>query len=230
MTIIVAVFGAYYAHPNLHFAAAYKYIEKIQMTGFTIQEFILSGLYVWKTLDILRTSTVRRRTSRIMWQLFSINVLIVIMDIALLVVEYQDRHVIEQALKQVIYSVKLKLEFAILSKLVGLTKDPRSGEAQVFTAAFEDYDDFLNPNGQQTAQRADSALTLDSHPQSDVEKRVGADFIEQTLVFPGSVLRLPSVDDRNGRQSHLSVETAEEQRKRKTVEEDLYANALRDVG
>lgn len=40
------------------------------------------------------------------------------MDIALLVVEYQHRHVIEQALKVVVYSVKLKPEFAILNKLI----------------------------------------------------------------------------------------------------------------
>ena len=119
----VVLFGAFNARPNYNFAQAYKYIEEIQMTGFTIQELILSGLYVWRTLDILRTSDDwNRRRTRVMRELLGINVLIILMDIALLVVEYQDRHVIEQALKEFIYSVKLKLEFAILSKLVDITQ------------------------------------------------------------------------------------------------------------
>jgi hypothetical protein len=151
VSTIVVLFGAYYASQSSGFAAAYKYIEKIQMTGFTLQELILSGLYVWKTLDIIRaTSTAspnggpiarKRRTSRIMWQLFSINVFIVFMDVAVLVIEYQDRHVFQQALKEVVYSIKLKMEFAILSKLVALTaKDGGSSRAN-FTGAFEDYNE-----------------------------------------------------------------------------------------
>lgn len=76
----VSLFGAYYAPQSTGFAEAYKYIEKIQMTGFTVQELILSGIYLWKTLDIIRAtsqsstageiSTRKKRTSRIMWQLF----------------------------------------------------------------------------------------------------------------------------------------------------------------
>ena len=55
-----------------------------------------------------------------MIELLSINIWICVMDIALLVVEYQNRHVIEQTLKGVVYSTKLKLEFAILRKLISM--------------------------------------------------------------------------------------------------------------
>ena len=149
VSTIVVLFGAYYASQSSGFAEAYKYIEKIQMTGFTLQEFILSGLYVWKTLDIIRATSNtspnggpmarKRRTSRIMWQLFSINVFIVFMDVAVLVIEYQDRHVFQQALKEVVYSIKLKMEFAILSKLVALTSKDGGSSGANFTGAFEDY-------------------------------------------------------------------------------------------
>lgn len=119
----VAFFGAFEYHQNDNFILAYRYIEKIQMTGFTIQEFILSGIYIWRTLDVLKTSAMaalshKNRKKRVMIELLSINIWIIIMDVALLVVEYQNRHVIEQALKGVVYSIKLKLEFAILNKLV----------------------------------------------------------------------------------------------------------------
>ena len=119
----VAFFGAFEFQQNDNFVLAYRYIEKIQMTGFTIQEFILSGIYIWRALDVLKTSAMaalshKNRKKRVMIELLSINIWIIFMDVALLVVEYQNRHVIEQCLKGVVYSIKLKLEFAILNKLV----------------------------------------------------------------------------------------------------------------
>lgn len=132
----VVMFGVYNAHPPGPFAAAYKYVEKIQMTAFTVQELIISGLYMWRTLQILKSATDARSKSRkrrkTIAELFSINAVIVIFDVALLVVEYQDRHVIEQALKAVVYSIKLKLEFAVLSKLVEISKRAMRGSEDTF--------------------------------------------------------------------------------------------------
>jgi hypothetical protein len=70
-----------------------------------------------------------------MIELLSINVWIIIMDVALLAVEYQNRHVIEQSLKGVVYSVKLKLEFAILNKLVAMV-DSNARHAEPFGNEF----------------------------------------------------------------------------------------------
>ena len=129
----VVFFGASYASPPARapLSRAFNYVEKIQMTGFCIQEFIISGLYLWKTMDIVKSQAdpVRSNSTasgqrnkphvrRLMWQLFIINVIIVVMDIALLVIEYKNLHIPEIAFKGLCYSVKLKLEFAVLSKLV----------------------------------------------------------------------------------------------------------------
>lgn len=242
----VVLLGAYYAAQHTAFAEAYKYIEKIQMTGFTLQELILSGLYVWKTLDIIHatsnaaaagTINRKKRTSRIMWQLFSINVLIVFMDVALLVIEYQDRHVFQQALKGVIYSVKLKMEFAILSKLVALTsRDGGSSEA-TFTGAFEDYDATMNLGGRGMAQREPEFTTRGSPrplepthgSHMDLEKHEMA-YVERTsgsgdgVTFDGAPLAKHST-----RSTITNATTNDEQRKRRTIEEDLYASALRGL-
>ena len=109
------------------------------MTVFCIQEFIISGLYLWKTVDIVKThvhparadsidseQTGKKHIRRVMWQLFIINLVIVGMDIALLVVEYKDLHIPEVAFKELCYSVKLKLEFAVLSKLVEVAGSRRT--------------------------------------------------------------------------------------------------------
>jgi hypothetical protein len=242
----VVLFGAYYAKQQSAFADAYKYIEKIQMTGFTLQELILSGLYVWKTLDIIHaTSTAstvdtmnrKRRTSRIMWQLFSINVLIVIMDVALLVIEYQDRHVFQQALKGVIYSVKLKMEFAILSKLVALTsRESGSGSNATFTGAFEDYNGALDHGGRKSARgderfRRDSVRPMERvhSAQVDLEKHEIA-YVERAsgsgegVGFDGVPLARCTT-----RSTVTPGTTNDEQRKRRTLDEDLYATALRGL-
>lgn len=117
-SITILLFGSAYSprQNRSGFNAVFNVMEKVQMTFFCLQEFIISGLYIWATVDILRTALGSKK--RFMWQLFSINVLIVIMDIALLAVEYKSYFVWEQGLKVVIYSIKLKLEFAVLSKLV----------------------------------------------------------------------------------------------------------------
>ncbi|KAL4784078.1 hypothetical protein BJX76DRAFT_234404 [Aspergillus varians] len=95
----------------------YNVMEKIQMTGFTIQEVIISVLYVWETIRLLQLGS-NRENRRIMHHLVGINVAIVVMDLLLLGLEYASVYAIQITLKGVIYSVKLKLEFAVLGKLV----------------------------------------------------------------------------------------------------------------
>ncbi|KAL2826067.1 hypothetical protein BDW59DRAFT_66945 [Aspergillus cavernicola] len=97
----------------------YNVMEKIQMTGFCIQEFVLSALYIWETTRMLRLDPDKGKR-KIMYQLVAINLIIIAMDIGLLVVEYMDYYIMETMIKGVVYSVKLKLEFAVLGKLVFL--------------------------------------------------------------------------------------------------------------
>jgi hypothetical protein len=110
------------------------------MVGFCIQEFILSGLYIWKALDIIKASN-QKRSHQVMWQLFSINVIIIILDIGLLTLEFMSFHVLQQTVKGVTYSVKLKLELAVLNKLVELSS--ANNRATNFT--FGDTNEFLDP-------------------------------------------------------------------------------------
>ncbi|KAI9367004.1 hypothetical protein BJX61DRAFT_370649 [Aspergillus egyptiacus] len=103
------------------FRNGYNIMEKIQMTGFCIQEFILSALYIWETSRMLRLDPDRGKR-KIMYQLVAINLIIIGLDIGLLVVEYMDYYIMETMIKGVVYSVKLKLEFAVLGKLVFLVR------------------------------------------------------------------------------------------------------------
>ncbi|KAL3471840.1 hypothetical protein BJX99DRAFT_16012 [Aspergillus californicus] len=103
--------------PGELFVKGYNIMEKIQMTGFTLQEVIISALYVWETTKLLQLGS-SRENRKIMHQLVGINVVIVVMDMVLLGLEYASFYAVQITLKGVIYSVKLKLEFAVLGKLV----------------------------------------------------------------------------------------------------------------
>jgi len=113
----VLTFGSNGNLNNETFKRGYVVMEKLQMTGFCIQEFILSGLYIRETIRMLQISQDRRKRM-IMWQLLSVNVLIIAMDIALVSIEFADLYHIQITLKGAIYSIKLKLEFAIFGKLI----------------------------------------------------------------------------------------------------------------
>ncbi|KAF1929895.1 uncharacterized protein M421DRAFT_60455 [Didymella exigua CBS 183.55] len=116
----------------------YSIMEKIQMTGFFVQECILSIIYIRETIRLLRlsesvkddigsfddgTGQLRKASVRkTMYQILTINVIIIVMDVALLATEFANLYLIETTLKGVVYSIKLKLEFAVLSKLVQIVQ------------------------------------------------------------------------------------------------------------
>jgi hypothetical protein len=113
---------------HTRFFPGFHIMEKIQMTIFCIQEFIISGLYIWGTLRFLRPAY-RRHIRSVMIQLFWINVLIIIMDVAMLTMEYLENYSLQVIMKSFIYSVKLKLEFAVLNQLMRLVQTSRNHNA-----------------------------------------------------------------------------------------------------
>lgn len=80
---------------------------------------ILSSIYLIETSKILRAS-LHPMTRKLMRQLFTINLVIILMDVGLISIEYAGLFLLETILKGLFYSIKLKLEFAILSRLVRL--------------------------------------------------------------------------------------------------------------
>ncbi|KAI5202654.1 hypothetical protein E4T39_04631 [Aureobasidium subglaciale] len=99
------------------FTTGYSVMEKIQMTAFTAQELIISSIYLIEVRRVLKVVD-DGRFRKLMWELAAINAAIIILDVALLAVEYLGLYQIEVTLKGMCYSIKLKLEFGVLSKLV----------------------------------------------------------------------------------------------------------------
>lgn len=125
-TMTVLLFGSEYSLRDNRrgFNNIFNIMEKISMCCFYLQELIISGVYLWKSADILKTAF--GNTRNMLYKLFTINFVIVLMDVTLMVIEFHDWYVWEQGIKLVTYSVKLKLEFAVLSELIEFVRN-RSG-------------------------------------------------------------------------------------------------------
>ncbi|EXJ86700.1 hypothetical protein A1O3_03653 [Capronia epimyces CBS 606.96] len=134
----VIQYGKSYGGEQAAFGQALFYMEKIQMTGFCVQEFIISGIYLWTTVQLLQLIS-KKGTRRVMYELFIINAIIILMDIALLALEYRGLRSLERAFKSFIYSCKLKMEFAVLGKLVNLVQS----SSRSLSHALADVDSFV---------------------------------------------------------------------------------------
>lgn len=186
-------YGTAYGSHRASFTRALYYMEKIQMTGFTVQEFIISGIYLWKTVQLLRMIQ-REGTRRVMWELFAINVVIILMDIALLAMEYKKLRAMERAFKSVIYSVKLKLEFAVLGRLVDLVQSSQ----RTLSHALADVGSFIDTSVSRSDIQAPVPVTArrksETVPDWMAKLEGQATHVEQAQIAPqGSIA--------NGKQS-----------------------------
>lgn len=128
---IVLDLGQYGPNPGIY-TKGYNIIEKIQMTMFTSQEIVISVIYLAKVYDILKFA-LDGQTKKAMWRLAAMNMLHLVLDLALLTLEYFDMHSIEKTLKSLVYSVKLKIEFAVLSQLARAVRNRNISSLRVET-------------------------------------------------------------------------------------------------
>lgn len=123
------------------------------MTGFSIQEIIISGLYLWETRKILAPGRVfqQKKTREVFHHLIWVNVFIIFLDAALLGTEYANLFSIQTVFKAAIYSLKLRLEFVVLNQLMDIVQ----GHASAFDLS-------ANAGSGAYAQRSAQKIQLDT--------------------------------------------------------------------
>ncbi|KAI3399312.1 hypothetical protein diail_7267 [Diaporthe ilicicola] len=111
------------------FVMPYSIYEKFQLSVFFVQECIISFVYIhesWKFLQArhlgFETNVKNLDGRKIMYWLIAINVVVMILDISILVLEFSGFYDLQTSWKALVYSVKLKLEFSILNKLIEVVK------------------------------------------------------------------------------------------------------------
>ncbi|PVH69349.1 integral membrane protein, partial [Cadophora sp. DSE1049] len=123
--VTALVFGVNSSNPE-PFKKPYSVYEKVQLTVFVLQEMLISGMYVFETIHILKPissdSLKAKARSTVLHHLIYVNIAIILMDSALLGLEYSGHTEIQTAFKPMLYSIKLKLEFSILNKLIAVIR------------------------------------------------------------------------------------------------------------
>lgn len=195
----------------------FNVVEKLQMTAFCIQEFIISGIYVWSTVRLLRP-VYHGRTRKVMMQLIWINLIIIMMDVCLLALEYANQYVIEAAMKGMVYSIKLKLEFSVLNQLMTLANSsvnahqslqvedaekptkPRPGRSrstEYISSTYAKREKWDKSRGEQEETPTKPDTTIRKHPQPTRHSSHGAYGSPSKANFPF----MASLD------RHMTVET-----------------------
>ncbi|KNG80947.1 hypothetical protein ANOM_011104 [Aspergillus nomiae NRRL 13137] len=116
----VIYFTTAYAKPRV-WARAFYIMEVIQVIWFSVQECVISAFWIVETARLIRLRPGHdRRRKRTMYEILAINLAAILMDIALLVLQFSGYYYVQVPVKATVYSIKLKLEFAVLGKLVHL--------------------------------------------------------------------------------------------------------------
>lgn len=125
--ITITSFGSAFIR-TYNWNGAYTIMERLQVTWFCVQEFILALLYIRETINLLRLNPTHSTwRKKIMYELLAINIAIIFMDIAVVVIEFLGIYYLQVLVKCTIYSIKLKLEFAVLGKLTAIVHTSHRG-------------------------------------------------------------------------------------------------------
>ncbi|KAK3354086.1 hypothetical protein B0T25DRAFT_225403 [Lasiosphaeria hispida] len=160
------------------FTDAYSVYKKVQVTIFFIQELIISALYISETAKLLQTevSVPGRRGPRLSSfkpHLILVNAVVIVLDITVLALEYSNFYDIQTSYKAFTYSIKLKLEFSILNRLVELTKSTRSStfnqSNRPEALSLNTFEGTLNRAGARTPATGDSTACVPVSAGREVE-------------------------------------------------------------
>jgi hypothetical protein len=112
-------FGTHSNHAS-RFTQPFEIFERIQLIGFSIQEIILSVFYTTGAVQHLKLRPQQQFRSALI-QLVVVNIIFILMDAAIVGFQYAGLFRIHVSLKAMVYSVKLKLEYAVLGRLVHMS-------------------------------------------------------------------------------------------------------------
>ncbi|CZR58880.1 uncharacterized protein PAC_08772 [Phialocephala subalpina] len=104
---------------------AFSIFDKTQVTIYFVQESIISALYIYETVRLLGPGQgiAQNPYRKLLRHLILINILVLVFDATLLGTEYSGNFEIQTTYKPAIYSVKLKIEFSVLNRLVSIVKN-----------------------------------------------------------------------------------------------------------
>lgn len=118
---IVFQFGASNKKTHKKYLPYVAAMERVQVLGFSIQEILISAIYIYATRLLVKDSVNRKiRTS--MAYLIAIQVTVMLCDVIVIALDYAQYFTLQVVIQSFVYAFKLQLEFVILNKFTKLSK------------------------------------------------------------------------------------------------------------
>ncbi|KAK2056897.1 integral membrane protein [Colletotrichum caudatum] len=102
----------------------FKIYEKVELVVFTIQETIIAALFLYEGYKSLKPlSAIKPKSvTNMVRHLAALFAAVLVLDTGLIVLEYNDKFDLQTMCKPFVYSVKIKVEFVVLNKLLAFTR------------------------------------------------------------------------------------------------------------
>lgn len=116
----VLTFGSNQDDPGL-WLKVYNVYERIQLIVFTLQETIVSVIYIRATHKLLQPTDpddTRHTKKFLIW----LNVLCIVLDVAFVIQVYSGEWVYKTGTQSLAYAVKLTIEFVVLNRLMEIVR------------------------------------------------------------------------------------------------------------
>ncbi|KAK1561589.1 uncharacterized protein LY79DRAFT_574052 [Colletotrichum navitas] len=102
----------------------FKIYEKVELVVFTIQETIIAAVFLYEGYKSLKPLSVikPKAVTSMVRHLGALFAVVFILDTGLIILEYNDKFEVQTMCKPFVYSVKIKMEFVVLNKLLAFTR------------------------------------------------------------------------------------------------------------
>lgn len=180
-------------------------IEKAHVTGFAVVEIIISAIYLYQCTKLLRFVSERSRRQTI-YNIAGVSLAVVLMDFLLISLIYLEWWIIQTTLRPMFYSIKLKLELAVLRKLISASQESLPAEIPDFVNANEIRGD-LRHAAPEVDQREQPSYIVPNRGEGDAPSAGGESILDAATDDDGASTLSPGRALRNSLESHISAST-----------------------
>ncbi|CRG89259.1 hypothetical protein PISL3812_06295 [Talaromyces islandicus] len=114
-TSTITIFAIGLANPSARYLSYMNAIERVQIVIFTVQEIILSVIYIYGTFKMAQDSFNNRIRSTINY-LIIIQIGAISLDVLITALDFLDYYILKSFIHSFVYALKLQLEFVILNE------------------------------------------------------------------------------------------------------------------
>lgn len=125
-TFVVFMLGISSPTSFVKYVSSMNILERIQIVMFSVQELILSGLYIYGTFKMAQDSF-NRRIRRTIVLLITIQIAAICCSAILIILDFTGHYILKSFIHSFVYAFKLQLEFVILNEFRRLVTQAKSG-------------------------------------------------------------------------------------------------------